>query len=455
MMGSIYCSDTQSIVPGYIESLVKASCLLGTVIGLPIFGYLADKYGRKKTFKIALIIIMIGEIGSCFSADLKTGLGIFATLGIWRIFLGIGIGGIFPISVLVSEFAPKRTRGLFLSIVKAFQGLGMLVASVVSIIFLEIFKTAIINDSDNLDNVWRLCICVGIIPCLIAYYLLNGIPETIRYTLQVEGNMEKAQNDLKFINERNFYKRFDTREIGSSQNDFWISFKKYFGKWANLKYLIAFSICRFMINSTAYGINWNTRGIIEAFGFTRKASDKTPFAYNFDNSVANIYIALAGVLPGYLVCIGLIEVIGRKKIQIFGFAALFLFMLTFGAAYNQIKNIGGLFIGFYIALQFFTSFGPFTVVWILASEFFPTRFRSTTYCISAAFGKLGAVVSQAGLFFIKDIGETNKQLYVLLIIFSTFMLIGFIFSFFIPEAKGKSLEELEDFSKPSVPASSL
>jgi PHS family inorganic phosphate transporter-like MFS transporter len=65
------------------------------------------------------------------------------------------------------------------------------------------------------------------------------------------------------------------------------------------------------------------------------------------------------------------------------------------------------------------------------------------YGISAAIGKLGAIVSQAGLLQIKDsFGGRDSGIPVLFGIFSGFMFVGFLVTFLIPETKGRSLEAI-------------
>jgi PHS family inorganic phosphate transporter-like MFS transporter len=74
---------------------------------------------------------------------------------------------------------------------------------------------------------------------------------------------------------------------------------------------------------------------------------------------------------------------------------------------------------------------------------FTTRFRSTAHGICAASGKLGAIISSVGFFQLKDsFGGVNSGIPILLGIFAGFMFIGLLFTFLIPETKGKSLEEL-------------
>jgi len=81
---------------------------------------------------------------------------------------------------------------------------------------------------------------------------------------------------------------------------------------------------------------------------------------------------------------------------------------------------------------------------VIPGEAFPTRYRSTAHGISAASGKLGAVVAQVGFARMKDIGGKNHFVQHILEIFAFFMLTGIFSTLLLPETKGKSLEELSN-----------
>lgn len=55
------------------------------------------------------------------------------------------------------------------------------------------------------------------------------------------------------------------------------------------------------------------------------------------------------------------------------------------------------FISLYCLANFFQNFGPNTTTFIIPGEVFPTRYRSTAYGISAACGKIGAIVAQLAI----------------------------------------------------------
>lgn len=88
-----------------------------------------------------------------------------------------------------------------------------------------------------------------------------------------------------------------------------------------------------------------------------------------------------------------------------GFAMLAMLFATLGFAYDAlIAHSKPAFVFLYCLANFFQNFGPNTTTFIIPGEAFPTRYRSTGHGISAATGKLGAIVAQAGFSFLKDRG---------------------------------------------------
>src|ERR1700721_2479466 len=93
--------------------------------------------------------------------------------------------------------------------------------------------------------------------------------------------------------------------------------------------------------------------------------------------------------------------------------------------------------------RFFFCLSGSNLKFIVPGEVFPTRYRSTAHGISAACGKLGAVIAQVVFSPLKDNGGvTNGWVNHLMQIFALFMLIGFCLSWLIPETNGRTLEDL-------------
>jgi PHS family inorganic phosphate transporter-like MFS transporter len=75
------------------EDLINGLTLLGAVVGMILFGYLADRFGRTRLYGIELAIVIFSTIGIASS---NTGVGhdmsILGWLSAWRFVMGIGIG---------------------------------------------------------------------------------------------------------------------------------------------------------------------------------------------------------------------------------------------------------------------------------------------------------------------------------------------------------------------------
>lgn len=143
-------------------------------------------------------------------------------------------------------------------------------------------------------------------------------------------------------------------------------------------------------------------------------------------TVGNMILSAAGLIPGYWVSFLFIDSWGRKRIQLMGFIMLTTLFIILGApnsamtwiqadvpsgfAYDKLiatASATKAFVFLYCLTNFFQNFGPNTTTFVIPGEVFPTRYRSTAHGISAASGKLGAIIAQVGFSQLKDIGGTN------------------------------------------------
>lgn len=189
----------------------------------------------------------------------------------------------------------------------------------------------------------------------------------------------------------------------------------------------------------------NNTVVLQAIGFS---SGSNLYHVLYNNSVGLIILACAGSLPGYWTAVFTIDTIGRKPLQVFGFAILTIIFCVMGFSYNSLSESAML--ALYVVAQFFFNWGPNTTTFIVPGECFPTRYRSTGHGVSAAMGKVGAIVAQVISIPLlsKDAppnctGSTcSPWLNRLMQIFALFMLCGTVVSLLVPETKGVTLEEL-------------
>ncbi|OBZ83095.1 Repressible high-affinity phosphate permease [Choanephora cucurbitarum] len=449
MIGFVYWPNEGNKTPHNVDTAIKVSCSVGTVIGQLLFGYLADHVGRKRMYGVELMIIIIGTIGQTLAGNAFAA-SFWAVITFWRILVGIGIGGDYPLSsVITAEFATTRHRGAMMAAVFAMQGIGQVTASLVGLIVTAAYKSAIESDQAYLDYVWRIVIGLGAVPGLCALYYRLTIPETPRYTMDIENKFEQGLSDARaFVETGAKSGDYKAPAIATTEEDnepaipkaSWSDFVRHFSKWKNGKILFGTAYSWFALDVAWYGLGLNNSIILQNIGFAGG-----PDAYNavFKACVGNLIINLLGSVPGYWITVFTVDKIGRKTIQIMGFTVLTIMFVILGFGYHAIINTSvALFIVLFTITQIFFNFGPNSTTFIVPGECFPTRYRSTAHGISAASGKIGAIIAQVGFGLLKDIGGSNAWIDHLLEIFAFFMLTGLFSSFLIEETKGKTLEEL-------------
>jgi len=340
----------------------------------------------------------------------------------------------------------------------ASQGWGQFTAALISLIIVSAYKSHIIADGKldpkHVDNMWRILIGLGMVPACIALYFRLTIPETPRFTMDVERNYNQAQQDVdamltsgKFgVDPDSVIQRVESPK--ASWKDFWA----HFSQWKNGKTLIGTSYSWFALDIAFYGLGLNSSIVLAAIGFGSPTSSGGLSVYQNLRaiSIGNIILSVGGLIPGYYASLLLIDSWGRKPIQLMGFTMLTIIFSCMGFGYfalNANPEVKKAFVFLYCIANFFQNFGPNVTTFVVPGEAFPTRYRSTAHGISAACGKLGAIIAQVGFARLENIGGKNHFIGHILEIFAFFMLTGIFSTLLIPETKQKSLEELSNESQ--------
>ncbi|KAJ7732077.1 MFS inorganic phosphate transporter [Mycena maculata] len=432
----LYGSGT---LPAGLQGLLKAGANIGSVIGQFLFGYLADALGRKAIYGKELMLIIFATI-MCIT----TPTGSLAPnscliyLTIFRIILGIGVGGDYPMSASVtSDRASIRKRGTMLAYIFSNQGWGSLVGSLATIVVLSAYKH-VMNDEDEtskVDGVWRIVVGLSLIPAFGTLYQRLTLPESKRFEDSQNPNLsamelghpndsveEKADND-QVVREEEVKKEAHFRE-----------FLVYFSEWRHAKILIGTCVCWFLLDIAFYGINLNQNVVLTEIGFAGKTG--TDWEKLFKISTGNIIITVLGFVPGYYATVLLIETLGRKWIQIQGFLLAALFLAILAGKFTSLSKPG--FIVCFSLLQFFFNFGANTTSYCYPAEVFPTKFKGFAHGLSAAAGKAGAIISALAFNSLTDdIGTPN-----VLWIFVGCCAAGAFFTLLLPEVRGRDPDEV-------------
>lgn len=466
LLGRIYYHEEGSPKPGSLPPNVSAAvngvAFCGTLSGQLFFGWLGDKLGRKKVYGMTLMLMVIASIASGLSFGHEPN-SVMATLCFFRFWLGFGIGGDYPLSAtIMSEYANKKTRGAFIAAVFAMQGFGIMAGGMFAIIVSAAFNARFNAPAYQVDPVgstvpqadfiWRLILMVGALPAALTYYWRMKMPETARYTALVAKNTKQAAADMSKVLQMDIEAEPQKMMREQSKQQKFALFSKEFMRRHGL-HLLGTTTTWFLLDIAFYSQNLFQKDIFSAIGWIPSAKTMNAIEEVYRIARAQTLIALCSTVPGYWFTVALIDRIGRFYIQLMGFFFMTVFMFALALPYehwtHRDNRIG--FVVMYSLTFFFANFGPNATTFVVPAEIFPARFRSTCHGISAASGKLGAIVGAFGFLYLaqnKDkakadagypagIGVRNS-----LIVLGVVNALGFMFTFLVPESKGKSLEEM-------------
>jgi MFS family permease len=155
-------------------------------------------------------------------------------------------------------------------------------------------------------------------------------------------------------------------------------------------------------------------------------------------TLTQLVVFAAAALPGYLVAAAMMDRMGRKSIQIIGFAMM---AITFGtiAFVPQLDKLLLPFLLVYGISYFFTEFGPNATTFVYPAELFPVEARTTGHGIAAAAGKIGGFIGV----FLFPIFMAWRGLFAAELAAAIVSVLGIIVTLMLlPETNGRSLEEL-------------
>nr|QWT68772.1 inorganic phosphate transporter 7 [Astragalus sinicus] len=464
MLGRIYYTNDNTKIrqvdPVVVSALV-AVALLGTAIGQLVFGRLGDLKGRRRVYGLALLIMIISSLASGFSICTTKRTCVLLSLGFFRFFLGLGIGGDYPLSsTIMSEFANKRTRGSFIAAVFSMQGFGILASAMVTMAVCSIFRSAHKPSSAHdtppeADVAWRLILMIGAVPAAMTYYWRMMMPETARYTALVEQNVLQAAKDMEKVMDVSINQIVEENVEPPTPHAYPLLSREFLRQHG--RDLFACSANWFLVDIVFY-----SQVLFQGEIYKRDLKDKNSVdVYEEAILLARIQaiIAVSSTIPGYFFTVYFIDRVGRVKIQMMGFFFMGLAFFAIGIPYYSVwtteeNDENKWFMVLYGLAFFFANFGPNTTTFIVPAELFPARFRSTCHGISGAVGKLGAIIGSVGFLWAshkkKEEGYPRGiGMKTSLIILGGVCMVGMMVTyFFTKETMGRSLEENEIIDEP-------
>jgi PHS family inorganic phosphate transporter-like MFS transporter len=392
--------------------LVTSTALLAAAFGAIIFGRAADMLGRKRIYGYEVLVLAAGAIASAFSPDIWWLIG-------FRIILGIGIGGDYPVSAtLMSEFSGKKSRGMMVSLVFAMQAAGLIVGPLLAAAFLA--------SGLSKDLVWRLLLAFGAVPALAVFQMRRHMVESPRYLLAT-GQHDDAHAAAGHVLGEDQGAARDSK--AAKKTSFFEGFVALTRRRSLVVRLIGASAAWFLMDFAYYGNTVSSPLVLHAVAPNESLMTET---------LTQLAIFAIAAVPGYFVAAAMMDRMGRKTIQIMGFAMMALSFAAM-AAIPGIEKLIYPFLIVYGISYFFTEFGPNATTFVYPAELFPVAGRTTGHGVASATGKLGGFIgvflfpillSSGGLLAAESMAAAVSVLGILVTVFM------------LPETKNKSLEEL-------------
>ncbi|MCF8364418.1 MAG: D-xylose transporter XylE [Bacteroidales bacterium] len=407
---------------------VVSSALIGCIIGGLLGGSVSLHLGRRRGLMLAALLFLISALGSAmpemFFRPIGEGDHTFVTqFVIYRILGGIGVGLASMLSPMyIAEVAPPAIRGRLVSWNQFAIIFGMLV-----VYFVNYFIARQGNDTWLHLTGWRWMFVSEVIPASLFFVLLLFIPETPRY-LVIKRQPEKALAVLQKINGAEI-----AREILAEIQSTIVNHSAKLFSYGFLVIIIGIMLSVFQ---QFVGINVVLYYAPEIF---RNMGSGTDYAL--------LQTIIVGVinLTFTVVAIMTVDKFGRKPLQIIGALgmAMFMFALGFTFYFHKLGMAALIFMLGYVAC-FAVSWGP--VVWVLLSEIFPNNIRGRAMAVAVAAQWVSNYIISS-TFPILDksswLIEKFSHGFAYWIYGAMALLAAWFMWRFVPETKGKSLEELE------------
>jgi putative MFS transporter len=155
-----------------------AAFFLGLFVGTALFGFFADRFGRRIIFTSSLLWYAAASLVMAFQQDAFS-------LNLWRFISGIGIGvELVTIDTYIAEFAPPAVRGRAFAYANIIQFAAIPVVALLGWLLVPRMVLGIEG--------WRLVVMAGSVGAVLAWYVRGRLPESPRWLAQ-HGRTQEAE----------------------------------------------------------------------------------------------------------------------------------------------------------------------------------------------------------------------------------------------------------------------
>jgi SP family galactose:H+ symporter-like MFS transporter len=392
------------------QGVLVSIILLGALAGALMGGYLADRLGRKWTIMLTAVLFILG---SWITAESHS----YFVLLLGRIISGIAVGIISVTAPLyLAEISPPTRRGGIVSAYQLAITLGILGAYLINYIYAEKAE-------------WQQMFIIGILPAAIQLLALFFTPESPAWLFK-NGRSRRAIIVLERLRiDRHWEGHIDEMKKAASSKGK-RAWKLLFSSKLRTLLLIGVFISAFQQITGINTVIYYAPRIFQGAGYTSAISA----------TFATLSIGIVNVLAT-LVSVWLLDRVGRRRLLLIGIAGMVVSLASLAITSflhsSLIDEVAVIGLMSYVTF-FAIGLGPIT--WVLLSEIYPLKVRGKAmtlatfinwlcnYFVSLTFPNLLVSIGIGGSFCLYGVISILAFWFVLK---------------YVPETKGKSLEEIE------------
>lgn len=393
-----------------VASLLTVGCLIGALFT----GQFTEKYGRKNVMIFTAIIYIISALGSALA-------GSSMILTISRVLSGLAVGATSVVAPMyISEISPANKRGTLVSLNQFAITFGIILAYIIDYLLMDLGP-----------NSWRYMLAVpAIFGLLFFIFLVTSFPQSPRWLL-AHGRREEA---IKVLNSIGGQELIDSelpemeKSIQSEAGKSKVKLSEIFKGKTGVIVLIGTALAALQQITGINAVIMYSPDIFQVAGSARS-----------DSMMQAVIVGVVNFLMT-IVALWLVDKKGRKTLLLWGAVGMIVSLayLTFEFS-KPVQNGIGVLVALLVYISFFAaSFAP--VMWVIISEIYPNRIKGVAMSFSTAVSWLCTFLTV----YFAPIIQGTLGLNYLFGVFGLFSLLAFIFvKIWIPETKGKSLEQIE------------
>jgi SP family galactose:H+ symporter-like MFS transporter len=407
------------------EGVLTSAILGGGMIGSAAGGAFSDRYGRRSIMMATAAIFVIGA----FWCGLASSLSVLIA---GRALLGIAIGVVqVAVPLYIVEIAPTRIRGALVSMQQLFLAGGVVAAYLVNAAF-AVEPTG-----------WRVMFMVGALPGVVLGVGMLFMPESPRWYLS-RGRLGSARRMLRRLGSEEPDREIVALQVGLGEDRSVATWKELLEPWLRPAMFIGVALIFFQQASGIGFVIYYTPTIFVLTGYEGSST-----AILLTVGVGTIGLVMT------VVSMALVDRVGRRPLFVGGMIGIVATLIAMGVSIGHVADapifkwivVASVFL---YMVVFSLSLG--SVCGAVTSEIFPQRLRGLATSVVVLLAWTFEIAVSATFPPLVEVFGASLTFIGYAVIGVGGLLFGL---FYLPETKGRSLEEIEAFWRSGEPTSKL